>query len=248
MNTDTLDRIEQRAIFALRTGTPFSAIRLGDGEGRLLAWPGRITRPELDNRLCYWFGHADLTDLEALMLKVDLMRAMFGADVVGCYQGEERNRWWREAATRVALLRTYKPEVMLAGNDLHRELWASGGLDRIIAEASRVVLVTCRDVCDRFQERYGQAPDWIVVPEEAHASGQINDHWQLYQGGYKTAIVKRIKPGVLTLVGAGVLGKVYCHAVKMAGGVALDIGSIFDGWAGRLDTRSYLGRKGGWRL
>ena len=34
------------------------------------------------------------------------------------------------------------------------------------------------------------------------------------------------------LVGAGALGKAYCEAVRQQGGVAVDIGSGFDGWAG----------------
>ena len=39
-------------------------------------------------------------------------------------------------------------------------------------------------------------------------------------------------PGALFLVGAGVFGKIYCHWIKQRGGVAVDIGSIFDSWAG----------------
>ena len=52
---------------------------------------------------------------------------------------------------------------------------------------------------------------------------------QLRQGGFDSPV----------LVGAGPLGKVYCNEVKLAGGVALDIGSIFDSWA-RRPTRGYL--------
>ena len=33
------------------------------------------------------------------------------------------------------------------------------------------------------------------------------------------------------LVGAGVLGKIYCDRIKARGGVALDVGSILDSWA-----------------
>jgi hypothetical protein len=37
----------------------------------------------------------------------------------------------------------------------------------------------------------------------------------------------------LCLVGAGVVGKIYNIWFKRRGGVSLDIGSIFDLWAGR---------------
>jgi hypothetical protein len=43
----------------------------------------------------------------------------------------------------------------------------------------------------------------------------------------------------LVLVGAGYLGKWLVDVSRARGGVALDVGSIFDYWMG-LKTRSYL--------
>ncbi len=43
-------------------------------------------------------------------------------------------------------------------------------------------------------------------------------------------------PGLVVLVGAGLLGKLYCARVKALGGIALDVGSMLDVWAG-LKTR-----------
>ena len=37
--------------------------------------------------------------------------------------------------------------------------------------------------------------------------------------------------GALFLVGAGAFGKIYCQWIKERGGIAIDIGSIFDSWA-----------------
>ena len=34
------------------------------------------------------------------------------------------------------------------------------------------------------------------------------------------------------LVGAGVLGKIYCQWVKEQGGIAIDLGAMFDAWSG----------------
>jgi hypothetical protein len=45
--------------------------------------------------------------------------------------------------------------------------------------------------------------------------------------------------GNLFLVGAGGFGKIYCHMIKQHGGMAFDVGSLFDGWAG-YGTRSYI--------
>jgi len=44
--------------------------------------------------------------------------------------------------------------------------------------------------------------------------------------------IKDSAEGKVVLVAAGYLGKHYCNVAKEAGGVAIDIGSIFDGWCG----------------
>lgn len=38
-------------------------------------------------------------------------------------------------------------------------------------------------------------------------------------------------PGALFLVGSGVFGKIYCEWIKQRGGIAIDVGSMFDSWA-----------------
>jgi hypothetical protein len=47
-------------------------------------------------------------------------------------------------------------------------------------------------------------------------------------------------PGTLALVGAGIPGKIYCHWLKEAGCVALDVGSILDAWIGKPSRSSVL--------
>jgi hypothetical protein len=42
----------------------------------------------------------------------------------------------------------------------------------------------------------------------------------------------------MVLIGAGYAGKVIVDEARRRGGVALDLGSIFDGWLGH-HTRSY---------
>ena len=46
-------------------------------------------------------------------------------------------------------------------------------------------------------------------------------------------------PGALFLVGAGLLGKIYCHWIRQRGGVALDIGAMADAFAG-FNTRASI--------
>jgi hypothetical protein len=49
-------------------------------------------------------------------------------------------------------------------------------------------------------------------------------------------IRNEINPQDVVLIGAGILGKIYCHEVKVAGGIAIDLGSLFDAMVG-IDSR-----------
>ena len=45
--------------------------------------------------------------------------------------------------------------------------------------------------------------------------------------------------GAPYLVGAGLMGKLICNQIRSAGGFAIDVGSIFDGWV-QNNSRSYF--------
>ena len=221
---------------SLGAGAPFSAIRLGDGEGRLLLWPGGISRTKLGKHLRFWFGRDDFTDGALRGLRFRLVNAIRDADVVGYYHGASRNRYWRAPAEYIRTEILLKDDTVISDNALHRWLWGIGALDRIIQQADRIVLVTCRDV--PFEDVFKKHASVIKVPEEGHTGKQATDHVDLF-----SEICEEIRDvvcgGCLVLVGAGILGKLYCHVSQIRGAVALDIGSLFDGFVG-IKSRSYL--------
>ncbi|WPL18690.1 hypothetical protein Thiowin_03777 [Thiorhodovibrio winogradskyi] len=49
-------------------------------------------------------------------------------------------------------------------------------------------------------------------------------------------------PAAVYLVGAGILGKYYCELIRVRGGIAIDIGSLMDGISGFSQTRTSLVR------
>jgi hypothetical protein len=55
-------------------------------------------------------------------------------------------------------------------------------------------------------------------------------------------------PGAVFLVGAGVLGKIYCARIKALGGIALDIGSLADAWLGFNTRPGQYDHLDDWRL
>ena len=95
--------------------------------------------------------------------------------------------------------------------------------------------VTCRDI------DFWRGAHTIQVPEEAHTAGCVNDHPERFES-LKAEICYQAEPGTLFLVGAGLFGKIYCGIARKWDAVALDVGSLFDGWAGVFNARSYLTR------
>jgi hypothetical protein len=230
-------RVFAAAMDALRNRAPFALIRLGDGEGRMLMWPTRICREMLDRHLKFWFGRSDFTDAQVSNVRNELILAIKDADAIGCYRGDGRNKYWQYPA-KFLDNRDLAAGKIETCNAAHRQLWTTGALDMLIGRAEGIGLVSCRDVLDQFASRYKEMPMFITVPGEARSCGQRTDHMQKFTS-YRNHISGVVSPGDLWLVGAGVLGKVYCADIKRAGGVALDIGSVFDGWAG-VKSRSYL--------
>jgi hypothetical protein len=124
--------------------------------------------------------------------------------------------------------------------EIHRSLFPHL---RELVEGRDVGLVSCRDqLVVALQERLGAASvAFHRVPEQAmvkHAAAeQSTGH---YPDRYRELRAKlaTIAPGRLYLVGAGMPGKVYCHDIRVAGGVALDLGSALDVLAGRPARRN----------
>jgi hypothetical protein len=203
-------------------------VRFGDGEGRVLLWPDNISRQEIDRHLLFWFGSTDFSDEQIDHWRCLLHDVADAADVIGYYRGMDRNRYWRAPASVLC-----RSNVIVGENRLHRDLLTGGYLNALIDEADRVVLVTCRTGVD-----IGRPASIIPVPEEAHTLGRANGHVSQFPA-IRQEVKARSGPGVLVLVGAGLFGKIYCMDAKEYGGVAIDIGSIFDVWAG-VQSRSYI--------
>lgn len=231
--------VADRAIDCLRSGTGFSLIRLGDGEGRLLLYPDGISREMLGRHLIFWFGHNKFDDAAILAMQAVLVQAIDAADVLGVHTEAQGEFWEAPWAYVQRIGRTY--EEGLCRKDMHRRLWDQGHLDRIAQECERIVAVTCRDVGDGLRDRYERQVDWVQIPEEGLTGKRATDHWQRFSR-IEAQVADLCEPRVLCLVGAGVLGKGYTATAAYHGAVALDMGSVFDGWA-RVLSRSFLAGK-----
>ncbi|GGC48708.1 GT-D fold domain-containing protein [Chelatococcus reniformis] len=130
-------------------------------------------------------------------------------------------------------------------SNIHIKMEESGLLKSIAAEADRLNVITGNDIKEKLEAAFPTTR--IVqyrVPTE-YKFEPVRDSWNDAEPHFPDVfnrIMDLIEQGDfegVTFVGAGPCGKIYASAIKKAGGIALDIGSIMDVWAGR-DTRSFM--------
>ena len=131
-------------------------------------------------------------------------------------------------------MRFVTPAIALQWHDANQ-------LKELIKGQKVVSLITCRDIAQEFAVKFGvETVMWIPITVEANSASntQLNySHYPLRMN----ELLKHINPifkGHLFLVGAGILGKIYCRVIKERGGIALDLGSVFDNWAVHTKRRS----------
>lgn len=257
----TVDDLTKVILDAVEEKTPFSFIRLGDGEGSCISFGiddekkfGRLlanARRELNHM---WFG-SDLKNTDEAKfanLSKNIISAALENDVVGIPYAGWINHEYKISSLRgvpclVNILRAFD---LLQGRVdripkvctqlMHVELYQSGNLELIIRQAKKISIITClselpkrimeifelEEVC--FYPVPGECGSAAILGEEIVYSNHFPERYE--------EITKELnKPhnGRLFLVAAGILGKFYASIIKRNGGIALDIGSVADGWANK---------------
>lgn len=222
---------------AISEARPFSLIRLGDSENSILGYPEHTKEPRIQSVLSRLMDAREYSPAEVLDIKSGLVEAVNGADIVGLFPADHPKEL---CALSPAVLQSAGVQIELTcWQSIHFYLAASGHLARMVYAADRVTLITGRDIKARFDERFGCDVEQLLVPSERkfrlNEENGRGEHYPTVYRAIRAAIEVRA-PRHLFLVGAGVLGKAYCQAIKEAGGIAVDVGSVFDYWAG-LATR-----------
>lgn len=251
------ERLEKIVADHLYRKEPLSVIRLGAAEGSLLAalYDGNVDA--LRQRLLAQFGHADFAFSDVQALARQIRSAMQQADCLGLdFQfGRDDLKKLENAMSHrinpvagIADLARHLDHIPFAarprlfGHDINRHLIRSGGIYRLLDGLDQVTLVTSRSVAPALRALFDLKVDEILVPEEQQFALKTldpdPDRIEHYPDRFNEvqAALRPARQGAVFLVGAGFCGKVYCNTIKERGGIAIDLGSIFDCWAG-LVTR-----------
>jgi hypothetical protein len=226
--------VAEQALSAMHSGTGFSLIRLGDGEGPILCWPELQLPGQIEAVLQIWFGNAipNLNDLQ--VIADGLRRSVRSADVLGLPTHYQMTRSERYGMVLQGLERHHlcSPSQLFGDSGLHFYLQWSGALAYLLRDLDSVNVIGCRDIGPQIAEAFKlKSVRTYLVRGENHFPGSVSiPHWP---DGFHRVMeqLETVPAGAVFLVGAGILGKIYCDRIKSKNGIALDIGSILDSWA-----------------
>lgn len=239
---------------AISDKTPFSLVRFGDGEGRILGYPEAFDLTALNHQvLSYQFGDGVFEALEeeypedsrenaVLDLKSMLIDSMCSADIIGLpswlhFRSDVTQDNINGLIGQAACLKSFSkyrtfPEKYICDHYIFHQFQYLSLFDKLLNELKFVGLVSHTDISKDLEE---------IFSIKSSAFYEIPGHKTFMDTGglhfphvYKEIIKSIIVPfeGAVFLVAAGYLAKVYCAAIKQKGGIAIDIGSVFDGWTG----------------
>ena len=235
---------------------PFSVIRIGDGEGIILGYPGRTPPAKMNKRLDKWFGSKNMSDTEKIWFAEALREACKNADMLGIpgLRHDKINQDWRNVKRYVADFKLSTEQQDVFCMDCTIELQTKRKFQELLTGIDRLYCISCRDLSGKISCAFGikTVETFLVPPQNVPyrtVPGTQTANTRHYPDLYNLALkwIEQRALSNLFFVGAGGLGKLYCNHVKKMGGMALDVGSLFDGWAG-LVTRSYLSNVEQYRL
>jgi hypothetical protein len=241
----------------VESGRAGSFVRLGDGEGNVLALAlGEY--PALAEHCLRMTSTRHLGSPEVLSAAVDELLPAYeatlrSATVIG-FPGPfgallmmKRHRNPRPAQGLISVHRYLTR--FAAELDLGAKTGALAGFHlgllphygRLVS-GRKVGIVTCHEQLGAaLRERMGARDvDVRPVPRQAKFANDPHDDTGHWPKRYHELMqeLREIEPGTLWFVAAGMVGKPYCEVIRQAGGIAVDIGHAADVWVG-MGTRNY---------
>ena len=220
----------------LDNNKPVSIIRAGDGEKIVLESNKDLASYQLciQSVMKRQMGYEPtMSDVEEV--RKNLIRAYAGADIVGLPMQKnlgELNKHWKNVDTVVKPLVKTKH---FTSTDIAYDMLYNGMLDKWLVNKKRIVYIGCRDIDEGLKNKYGSAiiSSYIIPPEAKFTSGYEGErHYPEIFNKLEWWLDAAPCEGNPCLVGAGVIGKIYCNWMRDRGGIAFDIGAVMDLWAG----------------
>lgn len=225
-----------------------SMVRLGDGEFIIIKYPKFTPVARCKARINRWFDADKLTLKEVKTIRNLIYKACRNADILGVPSVRERRQYgkWKNFCK---MCFNYN---LFWSKQIYYHFYQVVNLDyrKILRHTDMIFCITCRDIRKELERAFNVKVKLFLIPPEkfTYKRKGNNPGYNKYNGKphYPDLYLDILKwidsnpvKGRVCLIGAGGLGKYYCMRVKERGGIGLDIGALFDGWAG-IKTRPYL--------
>ena len=242
---DRIDTIEvyDQIIDALKNKKPYSAIRFNDGEAIMLGYPEYTDRQTITNVWRGHFGTNKFTEEKINNLKNILVDSCHKSDVIGLPLPQNIDKKFyglpeKHLVDDYDLLKNAKASYA----SFHRELHEKSLYNNILTEVDKVYCINGRNVKDLIESTFGVECEVVQITPQIQnqfTKERHNNHPEIYDE-ISERVAEKSK-GNLWFIGAGFYGKGYCTTIKENGGIAVDIGSMFDAWLG-IRTRGFINK------
>jgi hypothetical protein len=219
---------------------PLCYFRVNHCENRLIGQGYSYEHSEIEITYTRQFGY-NLSEIETKALSERMQRAFLGADVVGVpslkpISNNKLNLLENSTYVHFAHFNSYENSKFTTVN-LHYDLGVSLGFKEFLKSVDKLYAITGRDV-SVLESSLGREIKHLSIPAQYifRENAVSKRHYPDRFNEIIEFIRNEINPQDVVLIGAGILGKIYCHEVKVAGGIAIDLGSLFDAMVG-IDSR-----------
>lgn len=222
----------------LMKGEPVSLIRAGDGEKLILDSNTSYSALELASTavLKRQMGYEPpLNHIKEI--RENLIKAYSECDIIGipCHTQPTSKHWQEVKGTLDANVPVHSETY--CSTDVGYDFLNAGYFHELLGGRKHVHYISCRNLDKQLQKTFTihQANLFQIAPEKKFTSTYVGPNHYPDQFNKVQRWMDRVCPeGDICLVGAGVIGKIYCNWFKERGGIAMDIGSIADEWAGAV--------------
>lgn len=212
---------------------PFSFIRINHCENRLLGYDFSFPKEEVDITYAIQFGE-NLSSKDTNYISSRIKEAVKNSTIIGVPKDSffsSNKLRFLESTTKVHLYSLSLLNKQLFTNvNIHYSLGQEINFKKLLQSAEKIVAITCRDISP-LERSINKKIHKIHIPAEHRFKGDQNNISPHYPDAFiriEQEIENQVSPGVIVLVGAGILGKIYCDTILQNGGIAIDVGSLMD--------------------
>lgn len=225
---------------------PCSIIRLGDAEFGILGYPSIAPVEHTLRAFNNWFGHDNFSERDIESLANSFRDAVRFATLIGIPRPSRQQReiYCSYVPAIFSHYQLSRPIQLFSDCGIHRHWQMLLGFEEILRKLPFLGLITCRDISAQIADVF--EIENIVnypIPAQKRFPGDFEGLKSHFPDRFLELLGELTVPfkGAIFLIGAGGFGKVYAEEIRKKGGIAIDVGSVFDGWA-KIPSRDFLGR------